>query len=100
MLDGLAIRSVTFPAFARIVDTLNLSFNLSAESLYVARGAAGATAVAAPPTPTATTTRPAASLFLRMFMPPLLPDAKAYVQPPGGVQSTLRAQVKRSRRQP
>ena len=35
--------SVTLPALARIVDLLNLSFDLSAESLYVAAGAAGAT---------------------------------------------------------
>src|SRR4051812_12284756 len=61
--------SVTFPALAVILVTLNFSADFDADSLYVAAGRAGAPdASAALPTPIATTMAPAMILLLRTLL--------------------------------
>src|SRR3954453_20090882 len=66
-LGGFDMLSVPLPALARIVDLLHFSFDFSAESLYVAFGAAETAVAATPPRPTASTAAPAASLLLLML---------------------------------
>src|SRR3954454_2151566 len=89
-LEGFDMLSVTLPALARIVDLLNFSFDFSAESWYVAFGAAETAVAATPPRPTASTAAPAASLLLLMLPSTRVPDAEVYAGPAPQVQGTHR----------